>query len=194
MVPRAKSTRESTRLPRHMPPMNVPSSTPIETADDPTRAAAAGTRRSRRSARRSRCRRTGRGAAGDSGCRRRHRADGLAEGLLMCVETRFGGRSLGMSGGALQPRLYSFGGVAAEDRGAVRLRHLHRLQRLHHGAECCRSGAGSRCPRGCDRRRRSLTRELERTRVEVHRVVVAVSAGTRSAASRCSRGTPGNAS
>src|SRR5215213_5511249 len=28
-------TRENSRLPRHMPPMNVPSSTPIDTADDP---------------------------------------------------------------------------------------------------------------------------------------------------------------
>ena len=28
-------TRGSSRLPRHMPPMNVPSSTPSETADEP---------------------------------------------------------------------------------------------------------------------------------------------------------------
>ncbi len=32
---RGEITRESPRLPMHMPPMKVPSSTPSETADDP---------------------------------------------------------------------------------------------------------------------------------------------------------------
>ena len=32
---RAAASRGSSRLPRHIPPMNVPSSTPIDTAEDP---------------------------------------------------------------------------------------------------------------------------------------------------------------